>query len=81
MVNDFPTLAHAFVMLFGLTYALDLSSPKEWDNTFDFTQKVLMGLEDGKLRPRVLSLKNELLSVEFPQCLNKVNKGTPLFDN
>ncbi|XP_016332002.1 uncharacterized protein LOC107680580 [Sinocyclocheilus anshuiensis] len=52
MVTDFPTLADAFVMLFGLTYALDLSYPKEFANTFDFTQKVLMGLEDGKLRPR-----------------------------
>ncbi len=45
-------------MLFGLMYALDLSSPKELDNTFDFTRKLLMGLEDGKLSPRVLNLKN-----------------------
>lgn len=64
MVIDFSTLADAFAMLFGLTYALDLSYPKELANTFDFTQKVLMGLEDGKLRPRVLSLKNELFAVE-----------------
>ncbi len=75
-MNDFSTLAHAFVMLFGLMYALDLSSPKELDNTFDFTRKLLMGLEDRKLSPRVLNLKKLLLSVEFPQCLNKAYKGT-----
>ncbi len=39
-----------------------------------------MGLEDVKLSPRVLSLKNELLSVEFPQCLNKLTKILVLFD-
>jgi len=58
MVIDFSTFAD------GLTYALDQSYPKELANTFDFTQKVLMGLEHGKLRPRVLSLKNELFAVE-----------------
>uniref|UniRef100_A0A3P8SLL5 PB1 domain-containing protein n=1 Tax=Amphiprion percula TaxID=161767 RepID=A0A3P8SLL5_AMPPE len=52
------------VMLFALIYALHLSYPKELSNTFDFIQKVLMGLEDGKLRPRVLSLKNDLLAME-----------------
>ncbi|KAG9265328.1 hypothetical protein AMEX_G21712 [Astyanax mexicanus] len=64
IVIEHPTLADAFVTLFGLMYALHLSYPKELANTFDFTQKVLMGLEDGKLRPRVLTLKNELLAVE-----------------
>ncbi|XP_062332945.1 uncharacterized protein LOC134032907 [Osmerus eperlanus] len=64
IVVEFSTLAEAFVMLFALIYALHLSYPKDLANTFDFTQKVLMGLEDGKLKPRVLSLKNELLAVE-----------------
>ena len=64
IVVEFSTLAEAFVMLFALMYTLHLSYPKDLANTFDFTQKVLMGLEDGKLKPRVLSLKNELLAVE-----------------
>ncbi|XP_049901822.1 uncharacterized protein LOC126391237 [Epinephelus moara] len=64
MVIDLPTFADAFVMLFALIYALHLSYPKALANTFDFTQKVLMGLEDGKLKPRVLSLKNAILAVE-----------------
>lgn len=64
IVFNFPTLADGFVMLFALTYTLHLSYPKELPNTFDFLQKVLMCLEDGKMRPRVLSLKNDLLAVE-----------------
>uniref|UniRef100_A0A3B4GB81 Uncharacterized protein n=1 Tax=Pundamilia nyererei TaxID=303518 RepID=A0A3B4GB81_9CICH len=64
MIIDFPTLADAFLVIFGLTYALHLSYPKCLANTFDFIQKVLMGLEDGKLKPKVLSLKNDLLAAE-----------------
>ena len=64
IVIEFPTYTEAFVMLFALIYALHLSYPKALANTFDFTQKVLMGLDDGKLKPRVLSLKNDILAVE-----------------
>ena len=64
MVVEFPTYAEAFVMLFALIYALHLSYPKALANTFDFVQKVLLGLDNGKLKPRVLTLKNELLTVE-----------------
>ncbi|KAL0148097.1 hypothetical protein M9458_056637, partial [Cirrhinus mrigala] len=42
----------AFLFMFGLIYALDLSYPKEMANTFEFIQKVLLGLDDGKLKPR-----------------------------
>ena len=64
MVFDLPTFADAFVMLFALIYALHLSYPKALANTFEFTQKVLMGLDDEKMKPRVLSLKNAILAVE-----------------
>ncbi|XP_047205248.1 uncharacterized protein LOC124857815 isoform X2 [Girardinichthys multiradiatus] len=64
IIIDFTTLTDAFVVLFALTYALHLNYPKCLANTFDFIQKVLMGLEDGKLRPKVLSLKNDLLAAE-----------------
>uniref|UniRef100_A0A3Q3RZ58 PB1 domain-containing protein n=1 Tax=Mastacembelus armatus TaxID=205130 RepID=A0A3Q3RZ58_9TELE len=63
-VIECTTLSDAFVTLFALIYALHLSYPKDLANTFDFIQKVVMGLDDGKLRPRVLSLKNELSAVE-----------------
>lgn len=46
IVIDFPTFADAFVMLFAFIYALHLSYPKDLASIFDFTQKVLMGLED-----------------------------------
>ncbi|KAL3999201.1 squamous cell carcinoma antigen recognized by T-cells 3 [Sarotherodon galilaeus] len=58
MIIDFPTLAYGFLVIFGLTYALLLSYSKCLATIFDFIQKVLMGLEDGKLKPKVLSLKN-----------------------
>ncbi|KAK5888956.1 hypothetical protein CesoFtcFv8_015004 [Champsocephalus esox] len=61
-VIQLPTLAAAFILLFALTFALHLSYPKDLVNTFDFTQKVLMGLDEGTLKPRVLSLK-KLLAV------------------
>ncbi|KAL1268069.1 hypothetical protein QQF64_033432 [Cirrhinus molitorella] len=63
IVIESSTLADAFIILFALTYILHLNYPKQLLNTFDFVQKVLMGLEDGKLRPRVMSLKNDLLAV------------------
>uniref|UniRef100_A0A3Q3NBK1 PB1 domain-containing protein n=1 Tax=Mastacembelus armatus TaxID=205130 RepID=A0A3Q3NBK1_9TELE len=63
-VIECTTLSDAFVTLFALIYALHLSYPKDLANTLNFIQKVVMGLDDGKLRPRVLSLKNELLAVE-----------------
>ena len=58
MAIECSTYAEAFVMLFALIYALHLSYPKTLANTFDFVQKVLMGLDDGKLKPKVLTLKN-----------------------
>lgn len=61
VASDLPTLVDAFVMLFGLMYALHLSYPKGLTHTFDFIQTVLMGLDDGKpLKPKLLSLKNDL---------------------
>ncbi|XP_033989023.1 uncharacterized protein LOC117484706 [Trematomus bernacchii] len=63
-VFELPQLAEAFILLYALIYALNLSYPKDLANTFDFTQKVLMGQDNRKLRPRVLSLKNVLLAVQ-----------------
>ncbi|KAL4008010.1 hypothetical protein ACER0C_001862 [Sarotherodon galilaeus] len=64
MIIDFTTLADVFLVIFGPTYALHLSYPKCLANIFDFIQKALMGLEGGKLKPKVLSLKNDLLAAE-----------------
>ncbi|XP_034076780.1 uncharacterized protein LOC117549201 [Gymnodraco acuticeps] len=61
IVVSLPRLADAFLVMFGLMYALHLSYPKGLTNTFEFTQKVLLGLEDGKLSPKLQTLKNDLL--------------------
>ncbi|MGH0159159.1 UNVERIFIED_CONTAM: hypothetical protein FKN15_049618 [Acipenser sinensis] len=61
MVTNLPRLADAFLVMFGLIYALHLNYPKELANTFEFIQKILLGLEDGKLKPRLQALKNDLL--------------------
>ena len=60
-VVNLPKLADAFLVIFGLIYALHLSYPKALTNTFEFTQKILLGLESGKLSPRLQTLKNDLL--------------------
>lgn len=64
MIFVFTTLADAFLVIFGLTYALHLSYPTCLANIFDFIQNILIGLEGGKLKPKVLSLKNDLLAAE-----------------
>lgn len=60
-VVSLPRFGDAFLVLFGLIYALHLSYPKALTNTFEFTQKILLGLESGKLSPRLQTLKNELM--------------------
>lgn len=65
VLRDISRLAEAFLLMFGLIYALHLNYPKELTHTFNFIQKVLMGLDDSKpLAPRLLSLKNDLLIKE-----------------
>lgn len=59
---DIARFAEAYVLLFGLAYALHLDYLKKLVNTFTFIQKVLMGLDDGApLKPCLLCLKNDLI--------------------
>lgn len=61
VVVDLPRLPDAFLVMFGLIYALHLNYPKGLTNTFEFTQKILLGLDDSKLSPKLQSLKNDLM--------------------
>lgn len=61
VVVDLPRLADAFLVMFGLIYALHLAYPKGLTNTFEFTQKILLGLDNSKLSPRLQTLKNDLM--------------------
>lgn len=57
-----PRLGDAFLVVFGFMYALHLSYPKALTKTFEFIQKILLGLESGKLSPKLQTLKNVLMT-------------------
>ncbi|XP_048854451.1 uncharacterized protein LOC125722345 isoform X1 [Brienomyrus brachyistius] len=61
VVTTHSQLPEAFLVLFGFMYALHLKYPKGLAKTFEFVQKVLLGMDDGKLSPSVQTLKNELM--------------------
>ncbi len=61
VVVDLPRLSEAFLVMFGLICALHLTYPKGLTNTFEFTQKILLGLDNSKLSPKLQTLKNDLM--------------------
>lgn len=48
LFSELRSISYAFVMLFGLIYALNLNYPLELKYTFEFIQKVLMDLDGEK---------------------------------
>lgn len=61
IVGSLSRFADAFLVMFGLIYALHLNYPRGLTNTFEFIQKILLGLDEGKLSPKLQSLKNDLM--------------------
>ncbi|XP_048835194.1 uncharacterized protein LOC125710059 isoform X1 [Brienomyrus brachyistius] len=62
VMSDLLNLPQALCLLFGLLYSLHLEYPKSMKNTFSFIQKVMLGLGENKLSPKLQTLKNLLLS-------------------
>lgn len=62
VMEDLQNLPQALCLFFGLSYALHLEYPKTMKNTFNFIQRVMLGLGENKLPPKLQSLKNLLLS-------------------
>ena len=58
---DVENLPQAMCILFGLTYALHLNYPKCMKNTFDFIQQVLLNIGKTELKPKIQTLKNQLV--------------------
>ncbi|KAL6457295.1 hypothetical protein MHYP_G00342580 [Metynnis hypsauchen] len=61
VMDNLENLPQAMCLLFGLSYALHLDYPKATKTTFNFIQRVMLGLGENKLPPKLQSLKNLLL--------------------
>ncbi|KAK1154857.1 hypothetical protein AOXY_G27871 [Acipenser oxyrinchus oxyrinchus] len=62
VMKDIRDLPLAVCLLFGLSYALHLDYPNCMKNTFNFIQQVILELGQKTLKPKLQSLKNQLLA-------------------
>ena len=60
VLNNVRSATMAFIMLFGLIYALDLSFPDNLKYTFEFVQKIIMNLDGHRLNTKIEQLKIKL---------------------
>ena len=60
VLQELRDVANGCAVLFALIYCLDLSYPKDLRYTFEFLQKVVMGLDGNRLSTKVQVLKNKL---------------------
>uniref|UniRef100_A0AAX7SNG5 Uncharacterized protein n=1 Tax=Astatotilapia calliptera TaxID=8154 RepID=A0AAX7SNG5_ASTCA len=71
VMNNLGSVIMAFIVLFGLIYALDLSYPNDLKYTFEFCQKILMNLDGQRLSTNAT---NEIEDV----CLGKQDPSAKL---
>ena len=62
VLNNLQNIANALAILFGLTYALDLSYPKNLKCTFE-VQKIVMEMDVCYLSTKAQVLKNKLFEL------------------
>ncbi|KAL7883039.1 hypothetical protein SRHO_G00006970 [Serrasalmus rhombeus] len=60
VMDNLPGYTNAFILLFGLLYALNIEYPKDLKYTFEVVQKVFLHL-GNECTARVQSLKNKLV--------------------
>ncbi|CAM4578920.1 unnamed protein product [Leuciscus chuanchicus] len=62
VLSNLACVILAFIMLFGLIYALDLSFPDNLKYTFEFIQKIIMNLDGHRLIAKIQQLKIKLFA-------------------
>ncbi|CAL8318205.1 unnamed protein product [Merluccius merluccius] len=60
VLNDLSSIASSCAMLFGLTYALNLSYPVELKYTFETFKKIIMDIESRQMSRRIQNLSAKL---------------------
>lgn len=60
VLQNMDSVMKAFIVLFGLIYALDLSYPDTLKYTFEFCQKIIMNLDGHNLNAKIQQLKIKL---------------------
>ncbi|GAA6075181.1 sterile alpha motif domain-containing protein 3-like [Tachysurus ichikawai] len=61
VLQNLGDVAKVCALLLGVIYNLNLSYPPDLKYTFDFFQKVLLGLDAQKLSHKIQVLKNKIL--------------------
>ncbi|XP_049322989.1 uncharacterized protein LOC111197377 isoform X2 [Astyanax mexicanus] len=62
VLEDLASVSLAIALLFGLTYAFNLSYPPKFRYTFEVIQKLFLELDANKLSHKVQALKTKLFS-------------------
>ncbi|CAI5657231.1 unnamed protein product [Oreochromis niloticus] len=62
VMNNLGSVIMAFIVLFGLIYALDLSYPNDLKYTFKFCQKILMNLDGQRLSTKMQQMKLKMFA-------------------
>lgn len=62
VLQNLGDVTKAYAFLLGVIYSLNLSYPSDLKYTFEFFQKVLLGLDAQKLSHKIQVLKNKLVS-------------------
>ncbi len=61
VLQNLGDVTKACALLLGVIYSLNLSYPSDLKYTFEFFQKVLLGLDGQKLSQKIQVLKNKLV--------------------